>query len=574
MKNREIADIFDRMADLMEILGDDHFRINSYRKMARALSDLAEPVENLARDGKLQDLPGIGKSAAEKIQQYLSAGRIDKYEELLAKVPPKLPELLGVPGLGPKTTAKLWKQAGITSVEELRKAIETGDGRLINVEGLGPTKIRNIWQSLNFLTSIGGRIRLGEADALAGPMLAHLAQAKGVQQALAAGSLRRGKETIGDIDILCQAPQSAAEAIIKHFTDSPGVQKVLAGGKTRGSVVLAGAVQADLRVVPAECFGAALSYFTGSKEHNVRLREIAITKGLKFNEYGLFKGDERVAGRNEREIYAALGMQYVPPELRENRGEIEAARSGKLPDLLEAADIRGDMHIHTTASDGLNSIEEMIQACQDRGYQYMAICEHSKSQVQAGGLDEKRLAEHVQAIRKAAKKFPKMLVLAGVEVDIFKDGHLDFMADVLAELDFVVASCHSALAMPADEATARLVKAIETPHVRCIGHPTGRMINSRPGFEIDIDKVASAAAANNVALEVNAHWMRLDLRDIHVRAAVNRGAKIIISTDSHSIDDLDNMKYGVLTARRGWATPADVINSWPKKKLQAWLKEK
>jgi DNA polymerase (family 10) len=339
-------------------------------------------------------------------------------------------------------------------------------------------------------------------------------------------------------------------------------------------VVLEGDVQADLRVVEGESFGAALMYFTGSKDHNVRLRERAIKKGLKLNEYGLFKGERLLAGADEKEIYAALGLQYIPPELREDRGEIALATEGKLPRLIELKDIRGDFHMHTTASDGENTIEEMIQACRSRGYVYMAICDHSKGQAQAGGLDEERLAKHVSAIRAAGRKHKDILVLAGSEVDIFKDGSLDYADEVLAGLDFAIASPHSALSMKRQEATARLIKAMEKGLVHCIGHPSGRLINSRPGMELDIATLAAAAAAHNVALEVNADYRRLDLRDIHVRAAIEAGAKLMICTDAHSTATLDMMGYGVATARRGWATAGDVVNTYSPAELKKWLKRK
>ena len=575
MKNKEIAAVFRSIADIMEILGEDTFRIGSYRKASRSVEDLAQPIEEVAAGGakKLQEIPGIGKSTAEKIGQFLATGKVALHEELLAKVPPKLPELLEVPGLGPKTVAKLWKEAGVTSRQELEDAIEERGQTLTELPGFGAKKVRQIWESLAFLKSVGQRQRLGEARALADGLAAAVRGVKGAAEVIAAGSLRRGKETVGDIDLLCKADPEEGARIIEAFAQAPGVARVLAKGQTKGSVMLDRGVQADLRVVGVESFGAALAYFTGSKEHNIRLRELAQKKGLKLNEYGLFHGDKPVAGEDEEGIYKALGLAFVPPELREDRGEVEAAAASKLPRLLELADIHGDLHMHTTASDGFNSIEEMIDACRARGYQFMAICDHSKSQIQANGLDEKRLAAHAEAIRKAGKKHKDILVLAGVEVDIFKDGTLDFEADVLGELDFVTASAHSALKLGREEATKRLIAAIENPRVHCIGHPTGRLINSRPGMEIDIEKVAQAAAANGVALEINANYLRLDLRDVHVRAAIGCGAKILINTDAHRTKELDMMQYGVLTARRGWAEAKDVLNTLSRAEMQKWLKK-
>ena len=571
MKNQEIASIFSEIADLMEIIGEDRFRINSYRKAARAVSELSEPIEEIAAAGGLEKIPGIGKSTAAKIYQYVDTGKIETHQELLSKIPPKLPGLLTIGGLGPKTVAKLWKQAEITSVDDLKKALKGDPKCLTRIEGLGPTKIRQLWESLLFLESVGGRIRLGEANILAAELVDQISTFDGVERIEPAGSLRRGQETIGDIDILCEAKKTQAAKIIEKFTQLEDVQRVLAKGTTKGSVVLKSSVQADLRVVEAKSFGSALAYFTGSKAHNVRLREIAIKKGLKLNEYGLFKGSKQIAGADEQGVYKALGLPWMVPELREDRGEIEAASEGKLPRLISLKDIHADLHMHTDASDGLNTIAEMVAACRAKGYTCMAICDHSKSQIQANGLDEKRLAQHVKAIRKEASKFKDISILTGIEVDIFKDGSLDFASDVLEQLDFVTASPHSALSMGRDEATKRLIKAIEHPHVNCIGHPSGRLINARPGMELDIDSIAAAAAANDVALEINAHYMRLDLRDVHVRAAISAGAKIMINTDAHSIEDLELMSYGVMTAKRGWASCKDVINTWSVDKIKKWL---
>jgi DNA polymerase (family 10) len=573
MKNREIAAIFAQMADLMEILGEDPFRVGSYRKAGRTLEELTEGLEELAQADRLTEIPGIGKSTAEKIKQYLADGKITAHEELLRKVPPGLPSLLGIPGMGPKTLARLWKQAGVTTLEELKSAL-TDPGRMEAVKGMGQRKARLLLESLAFLESGAHRVRIDQAEALAAPLIEAVKKDRSAGRVLAAGSLRRGKETIGDIDLLCEAPSSAAEGIIAGFAAAAGVRRVLAKGTTKGSVLLEGDVQADLRVVDGKSLGAALMYFTGSKEHNVRLRELAARCGLKLNEYGLFRGDKAVAGADEEGVYKALALAFVPPELREDRGELDAAAEGRLPNLLTLGDVRGDLHVHTTASDGANTIEEMIAACRQRGYAYFAICDHSKSQVQAHGLDEARLARHVSQIRRAAKKFRDILVLAGIEVDIFKDGSLDFGRDVLKKLDFVTASPHSALSQGAADATPRLIKAIESGCVHCIGHPSGRLINARPGMELDIEAIAAAAAAHNVVLEVNADPFRLDLRDTHIRAALAAGAKIIINTDAHAATSLDLMRYGVLNARRGWATAADVVNTYPPEKLLYWLKDR
>jgi len=571
MKNQEVADTFAEMADLMEILGENPFRVNSYRKAGRVVEELSEAIEDIAAAGRLEEVPGIGKSTAAKIRQYLADGKIAAHEELKGKVPPELPGLLAVGGLGPKTVAKLWHDGGVTSVAELTDALAGDREKLAAIPGLGAKKLQQLADSLSFMASAAGRIRLDEATALAETMSAVVGEVKGVRRVAVAGSLRRGRETIGDVDLLCEAPASAAERIGQAFTAAEPVARVLARGATKCSVTAAGGTEVDLRIVPKKSFGAAMQYFTGSKDHNIRLRELAVKKGWKLNEYGLFDGDRQIAGADEEGIYRKLALAFVAPELREDRGEVDAAAAGKLPKLLEAGDIRGDLHMHTVASDGSNTIDEMIAACRKCGYAYMAICDHSKSQIQARGLDERRLAEHAEAIRKAGAAFGDIAVLAGVEVDIFKDGTLDFAADVLGELDFVTASPHSALTMGRQEATQRLIRAIESGQVHCIGHPSGRLIGQRPGMELDVEKLAAAAAANGVALEINAHPWRLDLRDVHVRAAVAAGAKLIISTDAHSTGDLELMRFGVTTARRGWAGAGDVLNTLPVAELKGWL---
>ena len=580
MANEELAAIFAEMADILEILDQDRFRVGSYRRAARVLADTTEDIAALAAEGKLQKLPGIGKSTAEKIEEYLRTGKITRHEELRKQIPLGLLEMLTIQGMGPKTVAKLWKQAGITSLDQLRKVIEENPSQLEKIEGLGAKKLAQLAESITHSEKVSGRFRLDEAGAVANNLCQVVKSCKGAKRVEVAGSLRRQRETVGDIDILCEAEEKYAQQIIKTFTEAKGVTKVLAAGETKGSVIVNHRIQVDLRVVPSESFGAALQYFTGSKAHNIALREIAVKKGLKLNEYGLFKHDapdgaKPLAGRTEEEIYAALGLQWIPPELREDRGEIAAAAEGKLPDLVRLEDIQGDLHMHTTASDGVNTIEEMILACKKLGYKYMAITDHSKSQIQANGLDEQRLPDYIAEIRSAAKKHKDILVLAGIEVDIFKDGSLDFSDDILKEFDFVVASPHTALTQGRAEATRRIIKAIENPYVHAIGHPTGRMINQRTGMDIDIVKVAQAAAANNTALEVNAHPWRLDLRDVHIRTAIEAGAKLVITTDAHSAfggNDLTLMHYGVSTARRGWATAEDVINTYSPAKLKKWLK--
>ena len=576
MSERDISAVFAEMADILEILGEDRFRVNSYRKAARVLAETAEDVAALAEAGELTTLPGVGKGTAGKIEQFLKTSKVAQHQELLGKVPAGLLDLLGIQGLGPKTVAKLWREAKVTSTDELRAAVSDRREDLIAIEGLGEKKVAQLREALAFAERAAERFRLDEAEAVAEALREAVAACKGARRVEFAGSLRRRRETIGDVDLLCEADEKHAGQIISAFAAAAGVTKVLAEGKTKGSVIFDGSIQADLRVVGRKSFGAALAYFTGSKDHNVALRELAVRHKCKLNEYGLFdaKG-KQIAGASEEEIYAALDMPWIPPELREDRGELAAAAEGKLPKLVELKDIRGDLHMHTTASDGHNTIEEMIRSCRALGYKYMAITEHSRSQIQANGLDETRLAEHVKAIRAAARRHKDIVVLAGIEVDVHKDGRLDFSDEVLAGLDFVTASPHSALSSKGPDATDRLIRAAQNPCVHVIGHPTGRLINQRAGMDIDIAALAAAAAANDTALEINAHPSRLDLRDIHVRAAVEAGAKLLICTDAHeaALDGhLSMMRFGVDTARRGWATAADVVNTYTPARLKKWLK--
>jgi DNA polymerase (family 10) len=574
MKNAEIADLFNRIADMLEILGEDAFRTISYRRAARALEGLPEDIEAVAARGELQEIDGVGKSTAARIQEYLDTGKMARYEELAAQAPAGLLDLMHLGGLGPKTAMKLWKEAGVASIDELKAALAADPGRILRIKGMGEKKLQAMRDSLESAAAAAGRTRLVDAEEAAAPLLAAVRAIPGVRRVEPAGSLRRGRETVGDIDLLCAAPQQDGQRIVDSFAAGRGVVRVLAKGPTKGSVLLPRNIQADLRVVPPESFGAALAYFTGSKDHNVHLRGLAQARGWKLNEYGLLEGQTRIAGEDEEGIYKALGLQFVPPELREDWGEVQAAAAGKLPALLEASDIRADLHTHTVASDGLNTIDEMIDAARARGYKALCISDHSKGQPQANGLDERRLAEHIGEIRAAAARHKDMLVLAGAEVDILKDGTLDYADDVLARLDVVVASCHSQLKMNRRESTDRLLRAMDNPHVNIIGHPSGRLVNGRSGMDIDVEALARAASQRGVALEINADPARLDLRDVHVRAAVAAGAKLAINSDAHSIGGLALMRYGVLVARRGWATAADVINTLPPRELEAFLRRR
>lgn len=581
MRNAILSAIFEQMADIMEILGEDPFRINSYRKVSRTLSELPADVGALLEDGRLARTPGIGKSSLAKIREFVESGRVATHEELLERIPPSLLELLHIPGMGPKGVKAVYEGLGVEGVGDLKKAIE--DGTLATLPGFGEKKAAGIARGIEFLEKSTGRIRLDQAMEAAEMVVACLHELPGVERIEPAGSLRRRAETIGDVDILVAANRDAAKSktspgqIIQSFTQAPFVERVLAAGDTKGSAIIqteTTPVQVDVRVVPAESFGAALQYFTGSKQHNVRLREIAVKGKLKLNEYGLFDGDTPLAGATEEEIYKRLGLDPVAPLLREDRGEIEAARAHALPQLVRIEDIRGDFHMHTVASDGRNSIEEMAEAARQRGYKFLCITDHSESSVVANGQSPKRLARQIEQIRKIAAGLRGITLWAGAEVDIGADGSLDFDDKLLAELDYVVASIHSGLSSPREKVTMRTLKAMDNPYVNCIGHPTGRLLGQREAMDLDIAAVIEHAARTGTALEVNANPYRLDLKDVHCKMAVEAGVKLAIGTDAHSTAGLSLMHFGVATAGRGWAAKDDVLNTLSPARLEAWLRAK
>lgn len=569
MINREIAKAFSQIADLMELKGEDRFRTNAYRTAARALLDLTEDIAAVARRNGLTTIAGIGKGTAAKIQEYISEGQIGLHQELLAEYPPGLRQLLDVRGLGPKKVDLLYRELKVASPEELRAAI--ADGRLQKLKGFGEKTAKNILEALDFLQKAGERTPLGLAAPIAAALRDAVSRFPGVGRAEVAGSLRRGRESVADIDLLCEAADGAS--VIAAFTRLSAVADVLGAGETKASVVIdtleAAPIQADLRVVPAESFGAALQYFTGSKEHNVRLREMAVKRGWRLNEYGLFEGDRRIAGDDEAGVYAAFGLPLIPPELREDRGEIEAG--GRVANLVDLADIRGELHAHTTATDGLLSAEEMVEAARKRGYQYLAITDHSRSSAFVGGLSPERLLAQAAEVRALDRRLNGFDLLAGTECDILPDGSLDYADDVLAQLDWVVASIHAAQRQDRETLTRRTIRAIENPHVCVIGHPSGRLLGKRDAMDIDWEQVIAAAAKHATALEVNASWQRLDLNERHVRMAMDAGCWISINTDAHSADDMDQMTYGVKTARRGWATTDRILNCLSAAELRNWV---
>ncbi len=568
-KNREIAELFVEMADVLEMLGVD-WKPNAYRKAARSFETLNEPVEKLYAEGgvkALLEIPGIGQGLADKIEEFLKTGRVKEFEKLSKKIPDGVEEMMHVPGLGPKKVMRLYKKLKIAGLEQLKKAALAG--KLRKLEGFGQKSEQDILRGLEIVKKGAERKLLGIALPLAREIAERLLRVDGVSRAEPAGSLRRMKESVGDIDVLVISSKPAK--VMDVFTTMPEVQTVLAKGPTKSTVILKDGVQADVRVLEEKSFGAAMQYFIGSKEHNVVLRQIAIKKGLKLSEYGLFKKDRYVCGRTEKEVYAKLGLPLIPYELRENQGEIEAALKGKLPDLIPYDAMKGDLHMHTKWSDGLHSVEQMARAAEQRGYKYIAITDHSKSERIANGMDEKRLLQYLRELDKVQDEF-KIRILKGAEVDILPDGSLDYDDKYLKQLDIVLAAVHSRFKSSRQDMTTRILKAFENPYVNVFAHPTGRLIGQREPYDFDFEKVAKAAKERGIALEVDAYPSRLDLKDLHVKAAVELGCKISIDTDSHSVEHLRFMELGIAQARRGWAEAKDVINTWPLNKLEKFLR--
>jgi DNA polymerase (family 10) len=570
MKNREIADILSRLADIYEITGEDAFRVVAYRRAARIIGDEPDDVADLAAAGTLTDIPGIGKGTAAKVEEYLATGGIAAYEDAKKTVPAGLLELLSVPGLGPKTTGLLWKSLGVKSLSGLKRALR--GRKILTLPGIGPKKVEVIEAGLRAYESRSGRLTLGGILPTALSVLDALRALPGVETADLAGSVRRWRETIGDVDVLVAS--RAPARVIRAFTALPMVSEVLAAGTTKASVRVADALQIDLRVVSPSAYGAALMYFTGSKDHNVRLRGLAQDKGFKLNEYGLFKGETALAARTEEAVYRRLGLPFIPPELREDRGEVEAALSDSLPELVELGQIRGDLHLHTEWSDGASSIAGIAKAARAHGYSYAAVTDHTRSLGIAHGLSVERLEKQKEEVAAVNRRLKGFTVLTGAEVDILSDGRLDFPDEVLAGLDVVVASVHSGFQQPEDRITGRIVSAIENPHVDIIGHPTGRLLGGRPEYAVDMARVMEAAARTRTALEINCYHERLDLNDVNARKAVELGIPLALGTDSHHTDQLWMMELGVATARRGWAGPAAVLNTLSKAALLRALSRK
>jgi len=557
----------------MEILGEDQFRINTYRKVGRIIGDMPTDVETQLATGDLAKIPGIGKSSIAKIEEFVRTGSITAHKELLKKIPQTLLELLTIPGIGPKSVRAVYENLNVKTIAELKEAITSGS--LAELPGFGDKKAEVIARGIEFLEKSTGRIRLDQASDAADIVIGFLGELPGIEKIQNAGSLRRRVETIGDVDILVAAKNG--KKIIDAFTNAGFVQEVLAAGPTKGSVIIQTEtvpVHVDVRVVPKKSFGAASQYFTGSKQHNVRLREIAVKAKLKLNEYGLFKKDKMIAGANEEEIYQTLGLDFTNPFLREDRGEIEAAMKHTLPELIKFEDIKGDFHVHTKESDGNATIPELAQVAKDMGYKYICITDHSKSSAIANGLSTKQLTNQIKQIRKMNEKLKGITIFAGTEVDILADGSLDFDNKLLADLDFVIAAIHSGLTGPREKVTMRTLKAMDNPYINCIAHPTGRLIGQREPMDIDMAAVIKQAAQTHTALEVNANPWRLDLKDAHCKMAIEAKVMLAIGSDAHSTAGLGLMGYGVATAARGWATKNDILNTLSPAKLKNFVKTK
>jgi DNA polymerase (family 10) len=580
MENRDVARILHDTALLLEIDGAFIGRFRSYERAAELIAGLPERIEDIATDEKkLTELPGIGEGLAEHIREILKTGDYHVRKQLLKKYPATILDILSLQSLGPKRVALLWRKFMVKTVEDVGKLAR--EGKLRELPGFGEKSEENILKAVELFKRSSGRFLINVADETAQHLVAYIREhGSAVESVTPAGSLRRGKETIGDLDLLVtpsgKFSQKLVDSIAAHILKYPKIQQVLAHGENKVSFLLGNNMQVDVRIIERDSFGAALLYFTGSKEHNVTLRGRANDMGYTLNEYSLstLKGEKPVARRTEEEIYAKLKLHYIEPELRENTGEIAAAEKGELPKLITLADIRGDLQMHTTASDGRNSIEEMAEAARDLGYEYIALTDHSKAVTVANGLDEKRTLEQIKKIRAAEKRVGGIHLLASSEVDIMKDGSLDLDDEVLAQLDLVVVSVHSYMNLERAAMTERILAAVENPYTQILAHPTGRLVLRRDPYVYDMEKVFDACRERGVIVECNAHPDRLDLRDAQLRLAKERGVKVVISTDAHATAHLKLMKYGVLTARRGWLEACDVVNSLPYEKLIATLRAK
>jgi DNA polymerase (family 10) len=574
MKNREIVDIFSKVADMLAIRGDQIHRILAYRKAAESIEALGRDINVVYAEGKLTDIPGIGETLAAKIEEMLTTGRLEFYDKLAKEIPPSLVDILRVEGIGPKRVKQIYDVLKISTLEELSAAAR--EGNLRDLPGMGAKSEAKLVAAIDALSRHGDeRTALGIAWPIAQQMLAELSKVPGVTNYAVGGSLRRMRDTIGDIDLLVAA--DSPDAVMDRFAALDMVESVNARGPSRSRVTLLNGLGVDLRVLPAERWGTLLCYFTGSKDHNVKLRELALKKGLSLNEHAFtpVDGGAEILCATEEEVYKQLGLPYIPPRIREDRGEIEAAAARRLPNLVEEQDIQSDLHMHTVWSDGTLSVLEMARAAQQRGLRAVVITDHSVSLGVTNGLSIERLRQQSVEIKAADEAMgPDFRVLQGTEMEIRADGSMDYPDEILAELDVVIASLHTALGQPREQVTQRLLNAINNPHVDMIGHPTGRLLPDRAGADIDMDRVMAAAAATGTILEINANPARLDLRDIHVRMAVDRGVKIAVNTDAHRAEEFELLHYGIATAQRGWATASDIVNTWTIEQLLQYIDAK
>jgi DNA polymerase (family 10) len=570
MDNRQIAAIFARMADILDIQGENPHRIMAYRRAAENIAALSRPLEEIWRAGELDSIPGIGKTLAEKIDELMRTGRLEAYEKLRAQVPDGVVEMLQVPDVGPRKAALFWKELGITSIAELEEAARAG--KLRSLPGMGVRSEEKVLAGIEALKRRSGRIPLGTAWELARALLEPLRELPGVVQAAPAGSLRRMRETVGDLDLLVAAEDP--EPVMARFRSLPQVAEVLLSGTTKTSIRTHDGYQADLRVLPPARWGTALQYFTGSQAHNIRLRGLAQDRGLSLSEYAIKREDgTEILCATEEEVYAALGLPLIPPELREDRGEIEAALAGRLPDLLELSDLQGDFQFHTTLSDGRASLWEMAQAAHAAGLKYAVVSDHSRGLGVAHGAGPEELRRQRAEVEEVNRRMGGTFrVLTGVEVEVRADGSLDLPDEVLAELDIVVAAVHSGLRQPREQFTARAIAALRHPHVDILAHPTGRLLGQREGADVDMEAVLRAAAETGKAVEINAHPWRLDLNDVGIRRAIELGVLLAISSDSHDPEDFGLLHFGVAMARRGWASPAHILNTRSAEEVLAWTR--
>ncbi|HSM03612.1 MAG TPA: DNA polymerase/3'-5' exonuclease PolX [Longimicrobiales bacterium] len=583
MENLDVARTLAEVADLLEIQGANPFRVRAYRGAVRTVQGLTRPLTRMVEEGEdLTALQGVGKQVDAHIRELLQTGQLTVLDEITETVPRTLVELTRLDGVGPKKAKKLWEELGVESVAMLEA--EIGKGTVAGLAGFGEKSVSKIARAIEDFHKQSERFLRAEVEQLIRGLVAHVEEAPGVTRLEVAGSYRRRRETVGDVDLLARCDGDGTP-VVEHFTGFPGAVRVEAAGSTKGNIVLPSGLSVDLRVIPSRSYGAALHYFTGSKEHNVRVRTLGVKRGLRINEWGVFRipegvdaeslgkeDGERVGGETEEEVFAALDLPWIPPELREDRGEIDAAREGQLPRLVAVDDVRGDLHMHSTWTDGTASIREMAEACRDRGYAYMAITDHSKAVTMVGGLTPEKLRAQWEEIGAVQEEMGDSIrIFRGQEVDILKDGDLDQPGEILEELDLVVASVHSFMDQDGATMTRRVLRAVTSGHVDILGHPTGRLLNRREPYDLDVEAVLEAALAYDVAVEINANPRRLDLNDHYVRRARDMGVRVVVNTDAHSVQGLDVLRYGLDQARRGWLEPGNVLNCGSAEEIEAWL---